>query len=96
MDITPEIIKATGLVVNAVIESEAHKATKYMSEKMVVNATRRMYLGKIVKGDRSIDISLKIGVPNYLEKEFIKQCKKAGEPFPVKKIQLKFPVKKKK
>jgi hypothetical protein len=30
-----------------------------------------------------------IGIPNYL-REFIRKCKKAGEPFPVKKIQLKF------
>jgi hypothetical protein len=31
-----------------------------------------------------------IGKPNYEEREFIKKCKKAGEPFPVKKIQVKF------
>jgi len=39
---------------------------------------------------------LTIGRPNYAEREFIKLCKKAGEPFPVKKMQLKFYPKKKK
>jgi hypothetical protein len=29
-------------------------------------------------------------IPYCREKEFIKKCKKVGEPFPVKKIQLKY------
>jgi len=34
------------------------------------------------------------GAPNYIEAKFVKVCKKAGEPFPVKKIQFRpFPKK---
>jgi len=33
---------------------------------------------------------LTVGEPAYREREFIKLCKKAGEPFPVRKVQLKF------
>ena len=80
--------------VELLLRSEAHKATKYLSDKEVVNATRKLVGGKIDKRDRSIEILLKIGKPNYQEREFIKQCKKAGEPFPVKKVQLKYPPKK--
>lgn len=73
---------------------EVQKATKYVSEKEVITATR---IGKKRKGSRSIDIHLKIGKPNFLERKFIKDCKKAGVSFPVKKIQLKhYPKKKKK
>ena len=31
-----------------------------------------------------------IGRPAYAERHFIKMCKRAGEPFPVRKVQLKF------
>lgn len=63
------------------------KATKYLSDKQIVRAARRTYGGKIVKGNT--EIVLTIGRPNYAEREFIKKCKKAGEPFPVKKVQIK-------
>lgn len=81
--------------VEMLLRQEAHRATKYLSEKEVVTATRKLFGNKIDKRDRNIEIILKIGRPNYIEREFIKQCKKAGEPFPVKKIQLKFPPKRK-
>jgi hypothetical protein len=39
---------------------------------------------------------MEVGAPNYLALAFIKQCVKAGEPFPLKKFQIKhYPVKKK-
>ena len=31
-----------------------------------------------------------IGKPNYAERKFIEKLKQSGEPFPVKKLQLKF------
>lgn len=71
----------------------AYKATKYLSYKKVVKATRKRYAGKFGRG--SVDIILTIGAPNYVEREFIKLCKKAGEPFPIKKVQLKLYVPKK-
>ena len=64
------------------------RATKYVSENHVITATRKRYGGKILKRN-NIDIVLKIGRPNFAEREFIKLCKKAGEPFPIKKIQIK-------
>ncbi len=81
-------------VVNALLGAEAHKATKYVSATHVVRATRKLRRGRIPKRDNGVDIVLTIGRPNYAEREFIKKCRKAGEPIPVKKIQLKFPPKK--
>ena len=82
-------------VVNAVTIGGAFTATKYISPKLIVRATRRW--GRKHKADLgtvnrspSLDIVLTISRPNYLEREFIKAARKAGEPFPVKKIQLKF------
>jgi len=63
------------------------------SEKLVVKATKR---GKPRKNENHIEIVLTIGRPNYAERKFIKLCKKAGEPFPVKKMQFKLYPKKKK
>jgi len=78
-----------GKTVELLINTEARQATKYLSEKSVITATRRVYKGKIDKRNNSIEIVLKIGRPNYKERDFIKKCKKAKEPFPIKKIQLK-------
>lgn len=64
----------------------ARSAVKYVSEKEVVKATRR---GRPSKRAYQTQILLTIGRPNYAERKFIKLCKKAGEPFPVKKVQLK-------
>jgi wobble nucleotide-excising tRNase len=68
----------------------AYKATKYINEKLTIKATRKRYKGKRLWG-HAIDIIFTVGKPNYEEREFIKMCKKAGEPFPVKKMQVKFP-----
>jgi hypothetical protein len=85
--------QAVGKVLEALVENKAWKATAYLSEKFVVNMTRKLYNGKF-PNNTELDIVLTIGRPNYLQREFIKDCKKAGEPFPVKKVQLKFPPKK--
>ena len=69
----------------------AYKATKYISEKETVKATRKRFKGKIRKRERIVEIIFTVGSPNYEEREFIKKCKKTGESFPVKKIQLKLP-----
>jgi hypothetical protein len=77
-----------------ILVAGAYKATKYLSEKETIKATQKRYGGKIVK-NTGVDIVFTIGKPNYQEREFIKKLKLAGEPFPVKKIQLKFPPTKK-
>lgn len=80
--------KVVAEVVEALIITESYKATKFVNPKLVVNATRRLFMKKINKRE-NIDIVLKIGRPNYDEREFIKVAQKANEPFPIKKIQLK-------
>jgi hypothetical protein len=88
-------INAVNSVVSQLLKNECKRTTKFLSPNLVVAAQRIAYKNKIDKRG-NIDIRLKIGKPNYLERVFIKQCKKAGEPFPIKNVQLKFfPVKKK-
>ena len=63
------------------------RATKYLTPKMVVRA---VYVGKPGKVRARHQVNVSIGSPNYRERQFIKECKKAGEPFPVKAIQLNY------
>ncbi len=83
------------LVVNSVahclatlLDSGAVKATKYLTEKLTVKVTWSG--GKVDLRSRQAGVVVTFGAPNYAEREFIKRCRKAGEPFPVKKVQLKF------
>jgi len=78
--------KIFGRVITEVING-AKSAIKYIDERTVVKAT--LY-GKRSGHDNGLDVRVTFGAPNYAERKFIKLCKKAGEPFPVKKIQLKF------
>jgi hypothetical protein len=70
------------------------RATKYLSDKLVVRLSARTFGfrkgRRTTANDRSENFVLTIGAPNYAEREFIKKLKAADEPFPVKKIQLKF------
>ena len=84
---------AVGNVVRVLIDSKSYRATKYLSPKLVVNATRKLYGRKVENERYGIDVILTIGRPNYRQRKFIKQCVKAGEPFPVKKIHLQQPPK---
>jgi hypothetical protein len=76
-----------------IIFSGARQATAYLSEKEVIRATRPLYNGKIDRRNKTITVVLTLGRPNYRERLFIKACKKAGEPFPVRKVQIKWPKK---
>jgi len=87
--------KRTGLVVNSVshclsplLGSSAVKATKYISPEFTVKAKRKEF--KDNTSSRRTEIHVTFGAPNYEEREVIKRCRKAGEPFPIKKVQLKF------
>lgn len=77
-------------VVEAILQG-AVKATKYVAPNSIVRAVRKTYKVNNRRPDNrhNVEIHLTIGKPNYQEREFIKDCKKAGEPFPVKRIQLK-------
>lgn len=70
----------------------AIKATKFVSSDLIVRGTRRVYSGRLKGWGLSlpIEVLITIGRPNFAERKFIKDCKKAGEPFPVKKVQFKF------
>ena len=76
-------------VVEQLLRADSVKATKYLAPNLVVRAVRKRYGNKIVDRGGRIEISLTIGRPNYVEREFIKLCQKAKEPFPIKKIQHK-------
>lgn len=85
-------MNAISQVVETLLRTGACKATKFLSEKQIVRASIRTYKGKIKTGNAEIVLTL--GKPNFKEREFVKKLVKAGEPFPVKKVQLKYPVKK--
>jgi len=89
------IIKAVGAVMETMIDMpEIRHAAVYLSPTLVVRASRRGK-GKPRKGDNT-EVVLTIGKPNFVQRTFVKAALKAGEPFPVKKMQLKFVAKKKK
>lgn len=79
-----------GQLAEILVNGKARRATKFLSEKLVVKATRKLFQGKVDRRSSSVDIVLTVGPPNYAEREFIKRCKTVGEPFPVKKIQIKW------
>jgi hypothetical protein len=67
---------------------EARSVTKYLRPDLVITATRRVFGGRVDRRDNIIQIMYKIGRPNFRERQFIKDCKKAGVSFPVRKIQI--------
>ena len=68
-------------------DKKLQKVTKYVSPKLTVKVTRRKYKRGGTDGQTYLTT---IGAPNYAERLFVKSCTKAGEPFPVRKVQLKF------
>ena len=79
-------MNAVTQVVETLLRTDARKATKYLSETDVVKASRRVFRRGRQRGAQ-IAIVLTIGRPNYEEREFIRKCRKAGEPFPVRRIR---------
>lgn len=81
-------------VVGAVLSSDdVRRATYYLSPGLTIKATRTRRVDKREKAESYI---VTVGRPNYAERKFIKVAKAAGEPFPVKKVQLTFWPKKQK
>lgn len=83
--------KVFGKLADAILEDGAKKATKYLSPKDVVKAARRTFRRARRDPYANVEIVFTVGRPNYAERKFIKQALAAGEPFPIQKIQLKFP-----
>lgn len=77
---------ATQKAISTLLNSDAKKATVYLSARSVVSVCRR-FKGR--SRDTRSDFVLKIGAPNYLEREFIAVCRRANEPLPLRKVQLK-------
>jgi len=93
---TSQVKNAVAKVVAAVVDYNAYKAAIYLNDKLVVRVSRRLYKKRLPhQNSKTEELLVVIGKPNYEQREFIKKCKKAGEPFPVKKIQFKFPPKRK-
>jgi len=86
--------KVLGQMANFIIHDGARKVVRYLTDKEVIKATRRLYGGKIDNRNKRIEILYTIGRPNYTERSFIKKIKKAKEKYPI--AQVYFPKKVKK
>lgn len=65
----------------------ARVGTSILSPTRVVRAARRRdKRGKFAAGN--IKVVLTIGRPNYRTRRFIRQAQRAGEPFPIRRVQL--------
>ncbi len=72
-------------MVEACLGLGCRRATYYQHPRMIVRATHRH---KPRQRERIRELVLTVGQPNYRERKFIAACKRAGEPFPVRRIQL--------
>mgnify|MGYP001600941148 CR=1 FL=1 len=75
-----------GALVNVLIDQRAKQTTKYLTNSLTVKATHR---GTWDARDGRNEILLTWGKPNWKERRFLTDIQRAGEPLPVKKIQIK-------
>ena len=68
-------------------EPNVRQATVYFDERTIVRTTAR---ARPDRRSKSTVILLTVGAPNFVERRFIRLCRQAGEPLPVRKVQLKF------
>lgn len=73
--------------VESLLETGARQATVYQHPKLSIKATLRF---RPDARNKRTDIVLTVGSPNYEGRAFVKKLVAAGEPFPVRKVQLKF------
>lgn len=92
--LTPSDERAVLEVLDKVCDKDVHKAIKYVSPTHVVRATRAKSDSKYERG--TMRVTLHIGKPNFDEREFISDCKKVREKFPIRGVILKFHPQKKK
>lgn len=74
--------------VEAVFMDGVRKATVFQHPQLTVVATIRHKPHTYMASKRRVEIHLTIGQPNSKNRKFVKDCLKAGEPFPVRKVQL--------
>ena len=75
--VTPEVV---GLVAQLALGAGVYRATKFLTPDLVVRATRPH---KYDRRSRQNSVIVTVGKPNFRERRFIKDCRKAGEPLPV-------------
>jgi hypothetical protein len=78
------IEKAVGETVIEVLFGGARRATKFIAPDLVVKACARF---RPRKRSRITDMVVTVGKPNFRERAFIADCKKAGEPFPIARMR---------
>lgn len=71
----------------AALESnpDMRRATVFLSDKLTVKVTRRHRHSRRARYENFV---LSYGTPNYAERQFLRACRKAGEPLPVRRVQL--------
>lgn len=80
-----------GQLATLIIDEGAKRVTKFLTPRLVVKATRKVYRGETRRQAMSSRVQtmvFTVGPPNYGERVFIKKCKKADEPFPIKKLRI--------
>jgi len=92
LDFPTEEKKIGRCVSDVLTIKNVRRATAYIAEKRTVKATLQR---RIDKRARSATVLVTVGAPNFLERRFIRLCKKAGMAFPLNHIQWKFWPKKK-
>lgn len=82
-------------VIDELIGTGSHSATKFLSPRRVVRATRKIYKCYSKKKysfnreGKNIELTVTIGRPNHREEKFIKDAVKVGYAFPLRQIWLK-------
>ena len=71
-------------VISTLVVGDCRSVVRYLTPKLVVRATWRH---KPRSNHTREEMVVTYGAPNYREAIFAKQAVKAGEPFPIKKIQ---------
>jgi hypothetical protein len=91
MDDQPIPKRLFGELAGWIIDKGAKRVVKFLAPNRVVKATRKTYRGQTRREalrDPSTTIIFTISRPNYSERLFVKQCKRAEVPFPVKKVRV--------
>lgn len=78
---------ATRALMTCVTDPHLRRATVYIGHHDTVKASRQRRHDGRARGQTFL---VTMGSPNYAERRFIKKCQQAGEPFPVKKVQLQY------
>lgn len=88
------MIRNIGKTVKALLETNAHTATKVVTPHFVIRVTRKMNSKGQRYATRTEDLVITYGNPNYATRIYITKLRQAGEPFPVRRIFYTFKRKK--